>query len=128
MPGFITVRPIQADLNHAKSFLGTFDPYCQVELGNKRAKSHICKKGGATPSWDDKIVIDREDEMFCLLEIKDKETLIRDKTIGTARIDFDQALTNGSSARWYDVYSNDEIEGQILVETIFTPGQSEGSM
>jgi len=121
MPGTVTFKPLQADLTKEKTFLGTLDPYCQIILGHKKVKTQVCKKGGSSPIWNDSLTLKKEDESVCTLELKDKETLIPDGTIGRVQIDLDEVVVNKKLSRWYDVMNKDEIMGQILVESYFTP-------
>jgi len=118
MPGTITFQPRQADLTKEKTMMGTLDPYCKIILGDQKVKGSVCKKGGATPIWIDSISVERGNESVCLLEVKDKEKLL-DKTIGSVQIDLDEIALHKNLSRWYDLTHNQEIVGQIFIESSF---------
>ena len=64
----------------------------------------------------DSIVVERNNEQYCEIKLRDKNTLTRDSKIGVAKIDLEAVAALGRVTKWYDVINKDRIEGQLLVE------------
>ena len=121
MPGTIIFKPIQANLTHKTSHLVEMDPYCLVTLGSKQFKSEPCLGGGQTPHWNDCITLQTIEEPKCLIEIKDKNTLVQDSEIASCEVDLKEIEKQGQVLRWYALQFDNKPAGEILLEATFKP-------
>jgi len=119
MPGTIIFKPIQANLTHNTSHIVEMDPYCQITLGSKQVKGEACHRGGKSPHWNDCITLQTIEEPKCLIEIKDKGTLMSDSDIGSCEIDLKEIEKQGQVLRWYTLQFNEKPAGEILLEATF---------
>jgi len=119
MPGTIIFKPIQANLTHNTSHIVEMDPYCQITLGSRQVKGEACHRGGRSPHWNDSITVQTIEEPKCLIEIKDKGTLLSDSDIGSCEIDLKEIEQQGKVLRWYNLQFNDKPAGEILLEATF---------
>jgi len=115
MPGTIIIRPIQAKLEINDGLIKKLDPYCIASIGNTIAKSSVCKKGGKAPQWQDSLVLNRADEPYCFLQVKDRN-ILKDRKLGSCTIDLEDTLTSVFSQRWYELYDHERPVGEILIE------------
>ena len=121
MPGTVIFKPLHANFKHDLNFIGKMNPYCKVQIGDKKTRGAVCKSGGKHPSWDDSIVVERNNELSCEIKIRDKNTLTPDSKIGVAKVDLNAVAALGRVMKWYDIINKDRIEGQILVEISYIP-------
>ncbi len=121
MPGTLTFKPLQANLKHDQDFIGKMNPYCKVKIGGQKFRGSVCKKGGKHPSWDDTIVVRRNDESACEIKLRDKNIFTPDSLIGACKVDLDAVAAFGRVTKWLDVIRKDKVEGQLLVEITYNP-------
>jgi len=120
MPGIVIFKPINAELDKDKGFLGILDPYCKIILGNQKVTTHICKKGGSKPEWNETLKLKR-DKPLCRLEVKSKG-LIFSKTLGICEINLDELekeARTGTTTKWHLISYKNKLIGQVLIETTF---------
>ena len=118
MPGIITFKPIHADLEKGTNFLGTLNPYCTLTIGQQKAKTGICKRGGASPKWDDSLILKQENQSVCHFELKARKIGIP-RTIGTCEIDLEEFIKEKKKTKWVAISHNNKIVGQVLIEGAF---------
>ena len=137
MPGTITFRPIEANLQHNTSAIMGMDPYCLVKVGDQKLQGEICHKGGKHPTWTDTIAVKASQESTGVVEIKDKSHILPDENIGTFTIDLQEIKTKGNLKKWYPITWKGEPAGEVLMEAAFDspslttsrlPGQTEQGM
>ena len=120
MPGIVIFKPINAELDKDKSLLGVLDPYCKITIGNQKVLTHVCKKGGSSPEWNEILKL-RRDKSLCHLEVKNKG-IIFSTTLGSCDINLDELEKEGragTTAKWYIISRKNKLVGQILIETTF---------
>jgi len=120
MPGTITLKPIEANLNRDTDLIGKADPYCQFTIGGDKVKGQVCKSGGKHPVWYDSITIPASSQTLCLVEVKDKD-LIKDDKMGSCEIDLRQIQNQGVTKQWYPLHHRGKPAGELLLEATFTP-------
>ena len=69
------------------------------------------------------LVFDVEDEISLEVVIKDKEMILYDQTIGVSKVEISPETARKGVAKWYDVYKGDKLQGQILIETTYSPSK-----
>ena len=89
MPGTLVFKPLHANLKHDLNSFGKMNPYCKVKIGETKVRGSVCKSGGKHPSWGDSIVVERNNEQYCEIKLRDKNTLTCDSKIGVAKIDLE---------------------------------------
>jgi hypothetical protein len=120
MPGSVVFRPIEARLAHDSEWIGKMDPYCTVIVGDKRIKGEVCKDGGVNPKWNDSIAIPFGLQPTCVVELRDKNTILPDATIGAFVVNLDEVAVAGQVSKWYPVFHNNKPAGEILVESTYS--------
>ena len=123
MTGALNFRFIEANLNHEHSKLISMDPYCQITIGNEKYSGEICKEGGNHPYWFDNITLQTSGETKCLLEVKEKHTILPDFVIGSCEIDLMEIEAQGKIAKWFTIRHNENVTGEVLLEISFNPGE-----
>jgi len=123
MPGTLIVRPLSAKLTRDTELFGKMDPYCKIILGNQKVQGQVCKNGGKHPHWDDTLVLRRSHESTCHIELKEKDWLLPDGTIGVCDINLDEVEANKRVLKWYNVSYETHPVGQVLIEVTFEPDQ-----
>ncbi len=126
MPGTLSIRPIEARLTHNTRILGSMDTYYQVLMGYQSFRSKLCLKGGKNPHWDSVVTLKKSDENVLYIELKDHRTATTDKTIGVCQVDLDNVREN-EKLEWYPLYFEEKPAGELLVNMVFSPDESEKS-
>ena len=120
MPGTIILKPLEAKLQRNINAFTKMDPYYVAILGDLQIKGQVCKNGGLHPSWGDAVSLQVKEEASCFVEVKDKDLLGTDNTIGVCEIPVAQIIEEGSSSKWYELYLKKTSIGQILIEAVHT--------
>jgi len=124
MPGTVTIRPLSAKLTRDTELFGKMDPYCKVILGKQQAQGQVCKNGGKHPHWDDTLILKRNNESTCHIELKEKDWLLPDGTIGECDINLNEIEDARRVLKWYNVFYQHHNIGQLLIEVTYEPDQS----
>jgi len=124
MPGTLSIRPIEARLTHNTRILGSMDTYYQVLMGYQSFRSKLCLKGGKNPHWDSVVTLKKNDESTLYIELKDHRTSSTDKTIGVCQVDLSN-VPQSEKLEWYPLYFDDKPAGELLVNMVFSPDDSE---
>jgi len=120
MPGTLTLRPLSAKLTRNTELFGTMDPYCKVVMGKQKVQSEVCENGGKNPHWESSfLVLKRTTEPVCEVEIKEKDWLLPDGTIGVCKVNINEVETQKRVLKWYPVLFKDKPAGQILIEASY---------
>jgi hypothetical protein len=127
MPGTITFRPIEANLNQDTDIIGKADPYCMFTVGGQKIKGPVCKSGGIHPVWNEAVTISTADQPSVLLEVKDKE-ILKDDKMGSVEIDLHQIESHGEIRAWFPLYNKNQTAGEILLEAVYNPDIKSQSM
>ena len=122
MPGTFVFKPIEANLTHSTDWLGKMDPYCVFLVENNRLNSQVCRKGGKHPYWNDTITVQTTNQSNAIVELKDKDTLTGDDSIGFCMIDLNEIESKGQVSKWYPLYYKKKPAGQILLKSQFQGG------
>jgi len=127
MPGTITFKPIEANLNHDTDLIGKADPYCMFLVNGEKIKSQVCKSGGKHPIWEDAVTIPTGNQPTCFVELKDKD-ILKDDKLGSFEIDLQEIESQGRIKKWYPIFHKNRPAGEILMEAIYSPqgGYSQG--
>ena len=128
MPGTIHIKPIEAKLIRNTSKVIGMDPYCMVKIGNKIEKSDVNYNGGTHPHWNDTLIIDVENELKCVVELRDKTMILPDATVGVVELNLKEIENKGDSSQWYILLHDKEPAGEILLKTKFEFSQSPPSL
>ena len=115
MPGTFVFKPIEANLQSDKH-----DPYCKFIMGDNKVKSQVSKEGGSRPHWNDALVLTRDNEDFCEIQIKNKDGMFG-KDIGAIKVLLTEVEKEGKVSKWYDIMSKDKVTGQLLLEVDYNP-------
>ena len=88
MSGTLIFKPMEAKLTHDTDLFSKMDPYCTILLSEQKVAGKVCNGGGKHPKWaDDNLVVQRNGEAVCFIELKDKDTFSKDDVIGVAQVD-----------------------------------------
>ena len=124
MPGTLSIRPIEARLTHNTRILGSMDTYYQILMGYQSFRSKLCLKGGKNPHWDSVVTLKKNDENTLYIELKDHHTSSTDKTIGVCQVDLSH-VPQDEKLEWYPLYFEEKPAGELLVNMVFSPDDSE---
>lgn len=124
MPGTLTIRPLSAKLTRDTEFFGQMDPYCKITFGKQKVQGSVCKNGGKYPHWDDALILRRANEPELEIEIKEKDWLLPDGTIGTCRLNLREVESQRRVLKWFPVSYEHKPAGQILIEATFEADHS----
>jgi len=119
MPGTIHIKPIEAKLTRNTSKVIGMDPYCIVKIGNKTEKSEVNYNGGIHPHWDETLSLNVENELKCLVELKDKTLILPDSSVGVVELNLKEIENKGDFSQWYILLHDNEPAGEILIKTQF---------
>jgi len=119
MPGTLTIRPLAAKLTRDTEIFGQMDPYCKITFGKQKVQGSVCKNGGKHPHWEDTLTLRRNNEPNLEIEIKEKDWLLPDGTIGTCLVNLREVEAQKRVLKWYPVSYQDKPAGQILIEATF---------
>ena len=120
MPGTFVFKPIEANLKDENQLFTKLDPYCKFILGDNKVKSQISKQGGAHPHWNDALVLTRDKEDCCEIQIKNKGGMLG-KDVGAIKVSLAEVEKEGKVSKWYDIMSKDKVTGQLLLEVDYNP-------
>jgi hypothetical protein len=93
---FKTVIKYARNLHDMETF-GKMDPYVQVILGSREARTSEKTDAGVNPVFDEEIVLDFQNEDEVDFRVWDGESMGSDKFIGEARISIRAVINNGGS-------------------------------
>ena len=124
MPGTLSIRPIEARITHNTRLIGSMDTYYQILMGYQSFRSKLCLSGGKNPHWDSVVTLKKSDENTLFIELKDHHVSSADKTIGVCQVDLSDARPKGNM-QWYPLYFEEKPAGEILVNLVFSPDESE---
>lgn len=124
MPGTLTLRPLSANISRDTQIIGKMDPYCKIVLGKQKVQSQVCKNGGKHPHWDDTMTLRVIDEPTLSLEIKEKDWLLPDGTIGTCNINLSEIEKEARVLKWYPIQYEKFQVGKILIEASYQSDHS----
>lgn len=125
MPGTLTIRPLTANLTRDTEIFGTMDPYCKIILGNQKISGEVCRNGGKHPSWEDTLVLRRISEPSCVIEVKEKDWLLPDGTIGICDVNLLEVEAQKRVLKWYPVLYENKPVGKLLLEISYEPDHKE---
>jgi len=92
------------------------NPYCKVKLGWRTAKTAVAYREGISPQWNDAIVLHRKsNEEFAKLKVKAKNTFGLDDNLGQTKIPLDEVVRMGKTSKWFNLYKDNKITGEILL-------------
>jgi len=124
MPGTIVFRPIEATLTKDTDWLGKMDPFCMFVIGEQRIKGMPCKHGGTHPQWTDVLPLPFHNEPTAILELRYRDRLTVDDTLGTCLIDLNEIRQVGKVNKWYPIFYRNTPSGEVLIEATYEPLQS----
>ena len=82
---------------HDTETFGKMDPYVQVVLGSREARTKEKKDAGVNPVFEEELVLDFQNEAEVDFRVFDSESMGSDKFIGEARISVQAVINNGGS-------------------------------
>jgi len=119
--GTVIFRPVQAKFNQDNNWILKMNPYCKIKLGWKTAKTHVAYRQGISPEWNDAIVLHRKkDEEFAKIKVKARNTFGLDDNLGQTKIPLDEVVRMGKTSKWFNLYKDNKITGEILLNMEFT--------
>jgi len=124
MPGTLTIRPLSAKLTRDTEIFGQMDPYCKITFGKQKVQGSVCKNGGKYPHWEDALILRRDKEPDLEIEIKEKDWLLPDGTIGICRLNLREVESQKRVLKWFPVSYEHKPAGQILIEATYEADHS----
>jgi len=124
MPGKLTIRPLAAKLTRDTELFGQMDPYCKIVLGKQKIEGSVCYNGGKHPHWEDTLVLRRINEPECCIELKEKDWLLPDGTIGSCKLNLREVESQQRILKWFPITYKTKPAGQILIEASYEPDHS----
>ena len=115
MPGSLTLKPIEVNITKNLQHIENKHPYYVVALGGTKIRSQEAKVGDPNFEWDEAVLMPNTQERTCILKLKTRRSVLKDKTIGLCKIDLGE-LTTERVSRWYDILHKNKISGRILIE------------
>lgn len=121
MPGKININPTQIVFKKGQS---TFDPYVQAEFNDKTFKTHRATGNGENFQFAEgknNLQFDVSFDPVLRFNVRDGDKKAPNDLVGDFKIDLDVLETEGTSKKWYDIYSKDKLIGQIEIQGSFEP-------
>ena len=91
-----TVIKYAKSLHDTETF-GTMDPYVQVVLGSRDARTPTKKDAGTNPVFNEELLLDFQNEAEIEFRVWDAETMGSDKFVGEAVVSIQAVINNGGS-------------------------------
>ncbi len=116
-PGFYLSPRTEREVQKKNRFLDLdFFP----DITHKGLRGKVCKNGGTRPVWAEAFVFSLKSGEDCFLEIKDKDMITSDSTLGVCRIDVKELQEKGSINKWYKLYYKRKEVGEVELEATYT--------
>ena len=120
MPGSITLKPIKANFDHESPKIYETRPIYVVTLGTQKIEGPQSTSEGVHISWDEGITLQLNNEPACLVELKDKNSVATDNTIGLFQMNLKDVQSDvqsqGKFQKWYDLFNKGDPIGKVLME------------
>jgi len=118
--GSIIIKPLEAKLERNVASFSKMNPYCVAKVGSIELRGKVCKSGGTRPVWAEAFVFSLRSNEDCFLEIKDKDMLTSDSTLGVCRIEIKELQEKGTVTKWYKLYYKKKEVGEVELEATYT--------
>ena len=117
MPGTIVFKPIEAKFAHEGPKITHIQPVCVFTMGNQKLQTGQSRKeAGVHAKWDDTITLNSTQDSSCLVELKDKDSMIPNDRIGSFSVNLKDLESQGKISKWFTLQQNGEPVGEMLLE------------
>lgn len=106
--------------------LGKQDPYCVVRMGLDAQRTHVVKRGGQTPEWDDEFRFEIESDdpgkpfqVYNSLRITVFNDAKEPDLIGDTTLDLRNVYKKGEFDEWVSLKFRDRYAGEVYIEMTF---------
>jgi len=116
MPGTVVFKPIEANFSHEGHRITHIQPVCSITVGSQKQEGGLSRKeAGVHAQWDDSIILNRTDDN-CLVELKEKDCLIPNDTLGSFRVNLKDLDSQGKISKWFTIMHQGDPVGEMLLE------------
>ena len=120
--GMVMFRPIEAVFNKEDEKLLKAHPYCEFKIGPQEGKTSVYRHEGNNPHWSDSINLDlNSGERSAKVKVIDEASPRGEDKLGIAEISLDEAILTKRENRWFYLYSEGNVVGQIHLDIQFQP-------
>lgn len=122
---------LKAVINYARNLrdtetFGKMDPYVQVVLGSREARTKEQTDAGVNPTFKEELILEYQNESEVDFRVWDGESLGSDKFVGEAKVSLQAVINNGGSwAGDLQLYrSGKKPAGKLNIQLFLIPAAS----
>ena len=102
MSGTLSVKPLSGAFTKDGDLFGKSDPYIEIQLGNSKQQTSVCKNGGKTPKWSDVLSFRVNGEQSLMFYIMDHDSFSTSDKLAEGNINLNEVYQRRSLHNKYD--------------------------